>query len=388
MKNVRRLLQASYDGKIRPMQVFSDLAVEFLDDLAKILRTKGSRYPDVASVAFWCRKSNVLRMKGENTNNSLGRGLIFHITPSNVPVNFAFSFFFGLLSGNANIIRIPSKDYEQIDVILSAVNELFKQEKYAQIGENTAFIKYGHEKEITDEISAACDGRIIWGGDAAINTIRQSPLKAKSVEVVFADRYSLGVIDSESVAAASDQEMERLATGFYNDTYLMDQNACSTPHLILWRGNADSAVKKFWSAVLKVAAKYDLEPIKAVDKYTDLMLACMDQELDIKSVNRYGNLLYVAEIEKMPSKIEKLRGRFGMFFEFHGGMDSITDLIDEKVQSVMYYGVSREDIAGWVMDNHLMGVDRIVPFGKSLDMNINWDGYDIIRQLSRTIIFE
>jgi len=31
-----------------------------------------------------------------NNQLRLGRGLIFHICPSNVPTNFAYSFFFGL----------------------------------------------------------------------------------------------------------------------------------------------------------------------------------------------------------------------------------------------------------------------------------------------------
>jgi len=33
----------------------------------------------------------------------------------------------------------------------------------------------------------------------------------------------------------------------------------------------------------------------------------------------------------------------------------------------------------------LSGIDRIVPVGKALDMDVTWDGYDIVRSLSRVI---
>ena len=38
--------------------------------------------------------------------------------------------------------------------------------------------------------------------------------------------------------------------------------------------------------------------------------------------------------------------------------------------------------------NNLRGLDRIVPIGKSMDMDIIWDGYDVINQLSRQLIFQ
>ena len=35
----------------------------------------------------------------------LGRGWVLHFCPSNVPMNFAYSLAFGLLSGNNNIVK-------------------------------------------------------------------------------------------------------------------------------------------------------------------------------------------------------------------------------------------------------------------------------------------
>ena len=51
----------------------------------------------------------------------MGKGVVFHIAPSNVPVNYAYSLVTGLVCGNINIVRLPSKKFPQTDIINSAI---------------------------------------------------------------------------------------------------------------------------------------------------------------------------------------------------------------------------------------------------------------------------
>ena len=96
------LKKASFE--IEPKIPFGTLEIEFLDTLSKnlISNKKARKYPDVIAFAFWCRKKNLVEIKNNLHNGELriGLGSIFHITPSNVPLNFAYSFAFGLLTGN------------------------------------------------------------------------------------------------------------------------------------------------------------------------------------------------------------------------------------------------------------------------------------------------
>jgi len=369
---------------------FNDETVRFLDDLSKHLRKRKDAlsFPDLMSVAFWCRKGNIEKMKKEFCDGKIhtGRGLIFHIAPSNVPVNFIFSYFFGLLSGNSNIVRIPSKKFPQVDILCDAVKEILKNDDYINIRKNTQFVTYERDKEINDYYSEICDGRIIWGGDNTINTLRESHIKPKAVEIVFADRYSFGIMQSEKIVSSSDEEITNLAHNFYNDTYLMDQNACSTPHCIFWLGNqVEQASEIFWNAVKKEEAKYSLEPIKSVDKYTDLCRMAMER-VDIAKIKTHGNFLYVTELKKVPDNIENLRGRFGMFFECPiNSLDDLSGAVTEKSQTMAYYGINKNELTSFIKKNHLKGIDRIVTFGSTLDIGVIWDGYDIIRSLSRII---
>ena len=52
----------------------------------------------------------------------------------------------------------------------------------------------------------------------------------------------------------------------------MDQNACSSPHLIIWYGkNNNEKKKRFWKNVLDVVKlKYDLSERLAIEKYYEL----------------------------------------------------------------------------------------------------------------------
>jgi len=375
----------------RPIAPYDDLLCEFLNDLSTELRScdELSDYPDVMTFAFWCRKANIAKLKTDfkSGGTRLGLGVVFHITPSNVPVNFAFSFVFGLLSGNANIVRVPTKLFPQIGIICSAIDRLFASDKYREIKAMTAFVRYEKNDEITGKFSANCNARIIWGGDVTIRNIRKLAVPDRCVDIAFSDRYSLCVIDAPSVIKLDETELTRLSERFYNDTYLMDQNACSSPHLIVWKGSEKEVAKeRFWTAVYHTAdEKYQLSAVNAVDKYTMLCQNAIEHN-NTSSIKKHGNYVYRIALDRVPDNIDTLRGKFGYFYEYDTvDINSIAHIINNKYQTLTYFGVDKSELLGFVIKNRLSGIDRIVPIGKALDIDIIWDGYDIIRSLSRII---
>lgn len=378
---------------IRPLTPYDDLACEFLNSLSGYLLTdaEAKLYPDVVAFAYWCRKAHIAKLKREfaGKHNRLGLGVVFHIAPSNVPINFAFSYAFALLAGNASIVRVPTKDFPQTGVVCRVLNLLLETEKYNEIADMTVFIKYPQDDEITSTFSARCNARIIWGGDQAINNIRKLTIPERTIEVVFADRYSFCVIDGNKILQADKAVVDRLASSFYNDTYLMDQNACSSPHLIVWLGQDDvltKAKQRFWNSVYKVAtAKYELPPVSAVDKY---MLLC-ENAIDLSNIisfNKHGNYLYRIELDSLPDNMDAFRGRFGFFYEYcTQDLNSVSHIINAKFQTLTYFGLDKMQLIDFVIGNRLSGIDRIVPIGSALDIGVIWDGYDIVRTLSRII---
>ena len=390
-KNVHYLL----GGEIEATRLFvpyDNLLCDFLNDLSSQLRKSedAGGYPDVLTFAFWCRRANIARLKEEYSSNHarLGLGTVFHITPSNVPVNFAFSFCFGLLSGNANIVRVPTKAFPQVDIICAAIAKVFENNDYREIKIRTAFIRYEHNEEITRLLSIDCNARIIWGGDETVNSVRQLPISPRSVEVVFADRYSFCVVDPTLVNSLKESDLNRLAEGFYNDTYLMDQNACSSPHLLIWLGKESSTAKdRFWKALSEVVKEkqYRMTHAGAADKYVKL---CSDAiELDnLHAVKAYGSFLYCITINELPSNIDEFRGSCGYFYEYETeDLRGLSHIVNNSFQTLTYFGTDRKYLLDFVVDNGLSGIDRIVPVGQALDIGVIWDGYDIVKNLSRII---
>ena len=63
----------------------------------------------------------------------------------------------------------------------------------------------------------------------------------------------------------------------------------------------------------------------------------------------------------------------------------INNIINNKYQTLTYFGLEKSSLKNFVIDNKLIGIDRIVPIGQALDMCLIWDGFDVIKSLSRIV---
>ena len=362
----------------KPITPYNEIVIEFLDEFSKELKLHplSKLYPDILTFSFWCRKRNILKYK-KDINNKIGWGISFHITPSNVPINFAFSYIFALLSGNSAIVRLPSKHFAQVDIILDVLKKLFI--KYPLISNMSCFIQYERDDNITTYFSNLSQLRVIWGGDESITNIKKLPTKPKLIDIVFADRYSISVMDSEKLT-----DFSNLAKKFYNDTYLMDQNGCSSPHFVFWLNRNEENINKFYLALKEVVKEeYNLEYIMSMDKFNQICLDSLNLDIDFI---KYDNYIYVVTLNSLPKKITNLRGKSGYFYQyFIDDLDEIKDIINEKFQTLTYYGLDKNEIKNFVFANNLLGIDRIVPVGMAFEMDIIWDGYDLIETMTRKI---
>src|SRR5258706_8016196 len=90
-------------------------------------------------------------------------------------------------------------------------------------------IAYGHDDSITEPLSAACDMRLIWGGDAAVAMIRRHLLPPLARELTFPDRSSFAAISVASWQAADATARLAAVGGFARDVYLVEHVALSSP---------------------------------------------------------------------------------------------------------------------------------------------------------------
>ena len=369
------------------MPTWSEKTIEFMGafsrNLLKDPRTKG--FVDVTSYAFWIRNASLRQIKEHyypHVESKMGRGVAFHIAPSNVPINFAVSFTSSILAGNINIVRVSNKQFEQVGIVVDALKKTFL-EGFEDMEQYLIIIRYEHDEEITQYISSMCDVRIIWGGDKTIYSVRAAELPPRAIEMSFADRHSIALLNAEAVL---NSDIEKLAADFYTDTYYIDQNACSSPRIVIWFGdNIDEAKKKFWHAVDKVVKRdYDFKEIQAIDK--------LDQFCQLAAINKNvvledeSNLVMRIKVDKLDSEIMNYKLGGGYFFEYEAkGLAEIAPIMTKPCQTLSYFGIDGHEIQKFVINGGFRGGDRVVPVGKTMDLTFKWDGYDMIENMSRYV---
>lgn len=369
-------------------EVFDKQILSFLGELSKmLLEDKDAKeYPDVISYAFWIRNSSIKRIaeQYDDAGRRLGRGISFHITPSNIPVQFAVSMTYGLLSGNVCVIRLSDKEFEQVNIICNCIRRLLN-DKYKELSNYIVLMRYGYNEDITAFFSSICDARIIWGGNETIRKIHQYPIPLRAIELDFADRYSIAVISSDEYLKMNKKV---IAKDFYLDTYWVDQNACSSPRLIVWTGNEiDKAKDEFWKFLHdEVEKQYAFEAIYGSDKLLNFTKIAMDVDnVKLKRVFN-DNYIYRIEVPNITSTVMEYKGSMGYFIECDvQKLEEMIPLFTKECQTVLCCGIAPESIRDLVCKYGVRGVDRIVPMGHALEFSVYWDGFDMIRELSRLV---
>lgn len=385
---------------VLPRKPFDQSIIEFLSDLSKAIMvdSDAKAFPDVITFGFWLRKASLEHMHKQFMADGrylyIGRGVALHIAPSNVPVNYAYSLCIGLLCGNANIVRMPSKDFPQVRIINKIINANLKRHK--DIKPYICLIRYNKNKAINDVLSGLCDIRIIWGGDVTIADIRKSALSPRASEITFSDRYSLAVINSDIyMGMAVDvngnvirDAVCRIASDFYNDTYLSDQNACTSPRIVVWTGSQkDTAKKIFWDELYSlVKEKYPFQPIQGIDKLSMAYTAVTKDAGGDKFIGHHvDNLLVRVQVSKLDNLLMDYRGNSGYFYEYDCiDIMEMRDFCNNTHCQTLGFLGNKSEIKP-LFESGIKGVDRVVAIGHTMDFDIVWDGYNLLERLTRTI---
>jgi hypothetical protein len=159
--------------------------------------------------------------------------------------------------------------------------------------------------------------------------------------------------------------------------------------LIVWLGankNKKEAKQIFWAAVQEYADKqYHLASVMAVDKLVAFCRESMIYKF-VKREKTKNNMLVRVHLDKIPDNITECRSLGGYFNEYDADtFDDIAPFITRKFQTLSYYGIKKQETQEFIKNNRLVGIDRCVPIGKTLDFEPVWDGWDLVATLSRIV---
>jgi len=365
------------------------LRLQFLFELSRtLLNAKEAKpFPDLITFAYFCREKAVqAKLKCFPTlENKRGWGVLIHIAPANVPINFAFSLLFGFVSGNSNILRLPTKSWPQVHLLIEFISELLNKPEYSAIKKTILFVRTKHDSSWLREGIGQCDGLLVWGGDNTVAHFRSLPKSPRCVEMYFPNRVSSLLIDAASFLATSVDQKKRVLKGFYYDTYVVDQNACSSPSRVLWVG-IDSEISlakhQFWGMAkeVMVARSYTLDPVARIDRYLDVM-ANLKNYSSKTVINQLSPDLWTQEAQDMLP----ISGRYGNFSQTsYSSFNAAIENLRSGEQTLTYFGVSPQQICA-SLEVYGNTVDRVVPIGQALNMNFIWDGVNLLEKFSRYV---
>lgn len=376
---------------------FDDVLVDFCAEFSRVLARRARGFSELQALAFWMRRAELMRMRKDfhelETERTvlMPRGLVVHIPPANVDTIFIYSWLLSLLCGNRNIVRLSNRATEQTDLMIDVINELAGDARFSGVVDSTAMIMYGHDDAITGELSESADLRVIWGGDGTVRNIRRSPLRPHATDLTFPDRVSFAALEVKAVEALSPDELGELVARFYNDAYWFDQMGCSSPRMIVWVGEPDSARRaseQFFQALYDVTLSKDLrvETSAALSKITYGFSAPITH--DVGQVRSFGNQVLVID----NNDLEQMPGGFVGSGTFHStvvrSLPDIIPMITRRYQTLSHYGFTTETLRDFARKLAGRGIDRFVPIGQALTFNRFWDGNDLYQALTRNVYID
>ncbi len=371
-------------------EIFSEEVLDFLLEFTREIGQDSylKSWPAAASFAFWCRK-NRLRQWQANISDfwRKGHGMVFHVAPSNIPLLFAYSMVYGMLAGNGNLIRISEKIVDEARPFLDLLDKVMRA--YPNLYQENMVFTYGHDRQLNDYFSGICQARVLWGGDETIYSFRKSMVSPGCIQLEFFDRYSVALFEADYILSLNEADRLSLAEAFYNDTYEVDQNACSSPQIIFWvkGANCSRAKRLWWQSVYQIASKkYQMDFMRANEKYALLCSMEMDFQ-EIQNVEVIGKELYLVSLAVCDKNVEKYQGKYGIFYQTElEEKEMLLPYLNRRVQTVIYGGSSPlEHIRKMILEGKALGGDRVAAIGDALNLQESWDGKDMIRTLSRVI---
>lgn len=379
-------------------QPFDARAVAFVERFSQRLLTARAvrQHPELAALGHWFRGASLRRMAGDAApregSMQLGRGLAFHIAPSNVDSVFLYSCLISLLAGNPNIVRLSQKSNAALSLVTEVLGAVLEEDVGRAVVGRIALLTYGHDQAVTQAISGRCMLRVVWGGDATVAAVRAVPLRPTAVELCFPNRFSAAALEADAVLRATAAQLEQLARHFADDAFWFAQQACSSPRWLAWVGapaDVERAQALFWPALQRVLQQREPDNTEAMSM--DRLTAVFEYAAGAhaRPTGSGARIAFPQRLTTEHGLDGALRDRHcgnGLFLEHQATtLAGLADQFVDRDQTLAVYGFDRAQVEAFVLALGARAIDRIVPVGQALSFSSLWDGQDLFTSFTRRI---
>lgn len=375
---------------------FSDELVALGGLLSQKLFSVGgiSSMPDVASLAFFLRASSLNKLKEQWIATipqgciAMPRGRVFHIAPANVEVMFIYSWVISMLCGNSNVVRIPSRPSKTIELLCQCLRESLGA--FPKIASSQWGIAYEADNQTTQALTSISQVRVIWGGDSTVKSVRAVESPAGLRDVIFPNRYSWAAIKASFIHSLTLAQRQDLAQRFFQDAYLFDQRACSSPQIVVFVGEMEECARAH-SVFLE-----DLQRVVVAQKYSSDSAHVLEKLCAAALIAAYDNQAafyrWSAELMSISTtytkRVRDMTCGGGFFVVLYiRSLNALAEMVQAHDQTLSHAGFDKQELLTALNEICGKGFDRVVPCGQALRFEPVWDGMVLMNEFTRTVRF-
>ena len=338
---------------------------------------------------FWIRRGAVRKLavgfqgRLPAQTSARARGLVFHLPPQNVETVFLYSWTLSYLAGNANVTRLP----QELSETMRNVCSLFLDELQAVGDATQLFIHYPSTSDLGALISKCSDARVVWGGDAKVAAFAPLPLRNGGKSIWFGDRSSFSVLKGAALQELNDEGRSALARRLFNDIFVFDQMACSSPHVLYVVGDEGihrPAVEPLLKSLAHLATVSG--QTSATGHFMRKMVAAhRAAAIGAASAIEWRDASLTSVVSSASGRpADRIGGGF-LWIVYISSTRDLSTLATERDQTVTHFGFKPEEVGDLTEVVAQSGISRFAPVGSALDFDFVWDGYDISFELTRLV---
>ncbi len=305
------------------------------------------------------------------------RGLVFHSLVGNIPVAGLYSVLRGLITRNANLIKLPSRDPLSVYLFARCAVEAAGDSPLAA-GISTLYWPRDHGPG--NRLVGLADAACLWGSGEAISQVR-SALKPSAPCVTFGPRRSCAVIDLRTGEVDLDDAARRLAieVSFYN------QAACLSPLRAYVLGDAGTFEERLELAMHDVTGSM---PRRVAGNDVEGQIRLINEEARVRGWSvRTGDGWSSITVSAEEGAIAHPLGRT-VFIHPCADLDEVAQWMDDDSQTIAVYPYQTATAAA----ERLLpvGGSRVVELGLSRHPRRGFphDGLRVLNSLVRWVAIE
>ena len=376
------------DKKSEFLKIFSHLGVSFLINFLKRINLeqllKESLHGDIHTL------DNFINIDALNKQiMAHPRGVITHWLSGNVPVLGMISLIQGIITKNANIIKLPRENGLVLPLMASQIanfefnfnNTIIKGSDL--LGSCMFIYCDKNDRKGQESLSLNSDIRVAWGGKEAVETVMSLPRKYGTDDVIFGPKYSFAVIGRNSF---DKDQLEDITYKLAMDASVFEQQGCNSPHTVFVENGGEvnplNFAKTLAISMDEILKRIPKNPVSADEAYaivnTRSEYSFSGQVFSSKGTE--WTVIYSEEKGLAKACYQRI-----IFVRPVNNMSEILNYIDEKSHQTIGLCINEGEKNEFAKRATEKGIERITELGKMSYFDYPWDGMFPINRFVRWV---